>query len=95
MEVENPSEYMLSGKAGRSFRFCSGMLYGGNPSDSFGNTGTGLPQQFRQCREEQRQERTYNRVNLLMAVLEKTYWDCHLSSDCDAYVNIAGWYPYE
>ncbi len=86
-EVENPSEYMLSGrpdKASGSVVTCS--VEGTRPilleiqalvCHSFFNnprrTATGAD---------------YNRVNLLMAVLEKRL---HLTlSDSDAYVNIAG-----
>lgn len=87
VEVENPSEYMLSGKpknASGSVVACS--MEGTRPilleiqalvSHSFFNnprrTATGTD---------------YNRVNLLMAVLEKRL-GIQLS-DCDAYVNIAG-----
>lgn len=87
VEVENPSEYMLSGKpkdASGSVVACS--MEGTRPilleiqalvSHSFFNnprrTATGAD---------------YNRVNLLMAVLEKRL-GIQLS-DCDAYVNIAG-----
>ncbi|MBE5891182.1 MAG: DNA repair protein RadA [Lachnospiraceae bacterium] len=86
-EVENPSEYMLSGRpaqASGSVVTCS--IEGTRPllleiqalvCHSFFNnprrTATGAD---------------YNRVNLLMAVLEKRL---HLTlSDCDAYVNVAG-----
>lgn len=87
VEVENPSEYMLNGKpkdASGSVVTCS--LEGTRPimleiqalvCHSFFNnprrTATGTD---------------YNRVNLLMAVLEKRL-NMQLS-DCDAYVNIAG-----
>ncbi len=86
-EVENPSEYMLSGKpkgASGSVVVCS--MEGTRPilleiqalvSRSYFNnprrTATGAD---------------YNRVNLLMAVLEKRVG--MQLSDCDAYVNIAG-----
>ena len=86
-EVENPSEYMLSGKpkdATGSVVACS--MEGSRPilleiqglvCHSFFNnprrTATGTD---------------YNRVNLLMAVLEKRLG--MQLSDCDAYVNIAG-----
>lgn len=87
VEVENPSEYMLSGKpkdASGSIVTCS---IEGTRSilleiqalvcHSFFNnprrTATGVD---------------YNRVNLLMAVLEKRL-NIQLS-DCDAYINIAG-----
>ncbi len=86
-EVENPSEYMLSGKpenATGSVVACS--MEGTRPllieiqalvcESNFGmprRTATGTD---------------YNRVNLLMAVLEKRI-GLHMSN-CDAYVNIAG-----
>lgn len=87
VEVENPSEYMLSGKAENasgSVVACS--IEGTRPmlieiqalvcESNFGmprRTATGTD---------------YNRVNLLMAVLEKRI-GLHLGN-CDAYVNIAG-----
>lgn len=87
VEVENPSEYMLSGKpkdASGSVVACS--MEGSRPilleiqglvCHSFFNnprrTATGTD---------------YNRVNLLMAVLERRLG--MQLSDCDAYVNIAG-----
>ena len=87
VEVENPSEYMLSGKpenASGSVVACS--MEGTRPllieiqalvcESNFGmprRTATGTD---------------YNRVNLLMAVLEKRI-GLHLGN-CDAYVNIAG-----
>lgn len=87
VEVENPSEYMLSGKAENasgSVVACS--IEGTRPmlieiqalvcESNFGTprrTATGTD---------------YNRVNLLMAVLEKRI-GLHLGN-CDAYVNIAG-----
>lgn len=87
VEVENPSEYMLSGKpehASGSVVACS--MEGTRPllieiqalvcQSNFGmprRTATGTD---------------YNRVNLLMAVLEKRL-GLHLGN-CDAYVNIAG-----
>lgn len=87
VEVENPSEYMLSGRpqdASGSVVACS--IEGTRPilleiqalvcHSYFNNprrTATGTD---------------YNRVNLLMAVLEKRV-GLQLS-DCDAYVNIAG-----
>lgn len=88
VEVENPSEYMLSGKpedASGSIVTCS--MEGSRPilleiqalvCHSFFNnprrTATGTD---------------FNRVNLLMAVMEKRLNNMQLS-DCDAYVNIAG-----
>lgn len=87
VEVENPSEYMLSGRpqnASGSVVACS--IEGTRPilleiqalvcHSYFNNprrTATGTD---------------YNRVNLLMAVLEKRIG--MQLSDCDAYVNIAG-----
>lgn len=87
-EVENPSEYMLSGKpenASGSIVTCS--MEGTRPilleiqalvCHSFFNnprrTATGTD---------------FNRVNLLMAVMEKRLYKMQLS-DCDAYINIAG-----
>lgn len=86
-QVENPSEYMLSGRpenASGSVVACS--IEGTRPllieiqalvcQSNFGmprRTATGTD---------------YNRVNLLMAVLEKRI-GLHMSN-CDAYVNIAG-----
>lgn len=87
-EVENPSEYMLSGKpedASGSIVTCS--MEGTRPilleiqalvCHSFFNnprrTATGTD---------------FNRINLLMAVMEKRLDKMQLS-DCDAYINIAG-----
>ena len=87
VEVENPSEFMLSGKpVGASGSVVACSMEGTRPilleiqalicNTSFGNprrTATGTD---------------YNRVNLLLAVLEKRL-GMHLS-ECDAYVNIAG-----
>ncbi len=87
VEVENPSEFMLSGKpVGASGSVVACSMEGTRPilleiqalicHTNFGNprrTATGTD---------------YNRVNLLMAVLEKRL-GMHLS-ECDAYVNIAG-----
>ena len=87
VEVENPSEFMLSGKPiGASGSVVACSMEGTRPilleiqalvcQTNFGNprrTATGTD---------------YNRVNLLMAVLEKRL-GMHLS-ECDAYVNIAG-----
>ena len=87
VEVENPSEYMLSGRpldASGSVVMCS--MEGTRPllievqslvcRSSFGiprRTATGTD---------------FNRLNLLMAVLEKRV-GLHMS-DCDAYVNVTG-----
>jgi len=87
IEVENPSEFMLSGKPiGASGSVVACSMEGTRPillevqalicHTNFGNprrTATGTD---------------YNRVNLLMAVLEKRL-GIRLS-ECDAYVNIAG-----
>lgn len=87
IEVKNPSEYMLSGKPeGASGSVVACSMEGSRPilleiqalvCHSFFNnprrTATGTD---------------YNRVNLLMAVLEKRLG--MQLSDCDAYVNIAG-----
>lgn len=86
-EVENPSEYMLSGKPiGASGSVVACSMEGTRPillevqalicRSNFGNprrTATGTD---------------YNRVNLLMAVLEKRLG--MKLAECDAYVNIAG-----
>lgn len=87
IEVENPSEFMLSGKPiGASGSVVACSMEGTRPilleiqalvcNTNFGNprrTATGTD---------------YNRVNLLMAVLEKRLG--MRLSECDAYVNIAG-----
>lgn len=87
VEVDNPSEFMLSGKpVGATGSVVACSMEGTRPilleiqalicHTNFGNprrTATGTD---------------YNRVNLLMAVLEKRL-GMHLS-ECDAYVNIAG-----
>ena len=44
-EVENPSEYMLSGKPEGCFRFRSGLLHGGDKTHSGGDSGTGKQKQ--------------------------------------------------
>ena len=87
VEVENPSEFMLSGKpVGASGSVVACSMEGTRPilleiqalicQTNFGNprrTATGTD---------------YNRVNLLLAVLEKRLG--MRLSECDAYVNIAG-----
>lgn len=87
IEVENPSEYMLSGRPeGASGSIVSCSMEGTRPiliemRALVCRTNFGLPRrQAAGC--------DYNRVNLLMAVLEKRI-GIQLS-DCDAYVNIAG-----
>ena len=87
VEVENPSEYMLSGKpenASGSVVACA--MEGTRPmlmeiQALVCKTNFGMPRRTAAGLD-------YNRVNLLMAVLEKRA-GMPLSS-CDAYVNIAG-----
>ena len=87
VEVENPSEYMLSGKpenASGSVVACS--IEGTRPllieiQALICDTNFGMPRRTATGTD-------YNRVNLLMAVLEKRI-GLHLAN-CDAYVNIAG-----
>lgn len=87
MEVENPSEFMLSGKpedATGAVVACS--MEGTRPilveiQALVCQSNFGIPRR-------QATGTDFNRVNLLMAVLEKRL---HLQmSNCDAYVNIAG-----
>ncbi|MCC8060285.1 MAG: DNA repair protein RadA [Clostridiales bacterium] len=87
VEVENPSEYMLSGRpeeASGAVVACS--IEGTRPillevQALVTQTNFGLPRRTAAGTD-------YNRVNLLMAVLEKR---CHYEmSRYDAYVNIAG-----
>ncbi len=86
-EVENPSEYMLNGKpadASGSVVACS--MEGTRPilieiQALVCHTNFGIPRRTAAGTD-------FNRVNLLMAVLEKRL---NLKmSECDAYVNIAG-----
>lgn len=87
VEVLNPSEYMLSGKpedASGSVVVC--LMEGTRPllveiQALVCDSNFGLPRRTAAGTD-------YNRVNLLMAVLEKRV-GIHLSG-CDAYVNIAG-----
>ena len=87
VEVENPSEYMLSGKpenASGSVVACS--IEGTRPllieiQALVCDTNFGMPRRTATGTD-------YNRENLLMAVLEKRI-GLHLAN-CDAYVNIAG-----
>lgn len=87
VEVENPSEYMLSGKpvgASGSVVVCS--IEGTRPilieiQALVCRTNFGIPRR-------QTTGTDFNRVNLLMAVLEKRLG--LQIGDCDAYVNIAG-----
>lgn len=86
-EVLNPSEFMLNGKpegAAGSAVACS--LEGSRPillevQALVCHTNFGMPRRTSAGTD-------YNRVNLLMAVMEKRA-GLHLA-DCDAYVNIAG-----
>ncbi|MBQ9886209.1 MAG: DNA repair protein RadA [Lachnospiraceae bacterium] len=86
-EVLNPSEFMLNGKpheASGSVVTCS--MEGSRPillevQALVCHTNFGLPRRTAAGTD-------YNRVNLLMAVMEKRA-GMHLS-ECDAYVNIAG-----
>ena len=87
VEVENPSEYMLSGKpenASGSVVACS--MEGTRPilleiQALVCRSNFGMPRRTAAGTD-------YNRVNLLMAVLEKRLGMA--LSNCDAYVNIAG-----
>ena len=86
-EVENPSEYMLSGKpenASGSVVACS--MEGTRPilieiQALVCRSNFGMPRRTAAGTD-------YNRVNLLMAVLEKRQGMA--LSNCDAYINIAG-----
>lgn len=87
VEVENPSEFMLSGKPeGASGSVVACSMEGTRPillevQALICRTAFGMPRRTATGTD-------YNRVNLLMAVLEK-----RLGMDlanCDAYVNIAG-----
>ena len=86
-EVANPSEFMLDGRpkdAGGSIVSCS--MEGSRPimieiQALVCRTNFGYPRR-------QANGMDYNRVNLLMAVLEKRIG--LQMSDCDAYVNLAG-----
>lgn len=86
-EVKNPSEYMLNGKPqGASGSVVTCSMEGSRPillevQALVCRTNFGMPRRTAAGTD-------YNRVNLLMAVLEKRA-GFHLS-DCDAYVNIAG-----
>ena len=87
VEVENPSEYMLSGKPeGASGSVVACSMEGTRPilleiQALVCHSNFGMPRRTAAGTD-------YNRVNLLMAVLEKRL-GLSLSS-CDAYVNIAG-----
>ncbi len=87
IEVANPSEYMLNGRPeGASGSIVSCSMEGTRPilveiQSLVCHSNLGIPRR-------QASGTDYNRVNLLMAVLEKRA-GIQLS-DCDAYVNIAG-----
>ena len=87
VEVENPSEYMLSGRpVDASGAIVTCCVEGTRPilfeiQALVCRTNFGYP-------KRQATGTDYNRVNLLMAVLEKRV-GLQLS-DCDAYVNLAG-----
>lgn len=86
-EVENPSEYMLNGMpSGASGSIVSCAMEGTRPilveiQALVSNTNFNMPRRTAAGTD-------YNRVNLLMAVLEKRLG--FLLGGCDAYVNIAG-----
>lgn len=87
VEVRNPSEYMLAGRSAHaSGTVATCAMEGTRPilieiQALVSQTSFGIPR--RQCAGAD-----YNRVNLLMAVLEKRL-NMHLGN-CDAYVNVAG-----
>lgn len=87
VEVENPSEFMLSGKPiGASGSVVACSMEGTRPilleiQALICQTNFGTPRRTATGTD-------YNRVNLLMAVLEKRLG--MRLSECDAYVNIAG-----
>lgn len=86
-EVKNPSEYMLSGKPeGASGSIVACSMEGTRPilieiQALVCPTNFGFPRR-------QATGTDFNRLNLLMAVLEKRL--CLQMSNCDAYVNITG-----
>ncbi len=86
-EVLNPSEFMLSGKpVGASGSVVACSMEGSRPillevQALVCHTNFGMPRRTAAGTD-------YNRVNLLMAVMDKRA-GLHLS-ECDAYVNIAG-----
>lgn len=87
VEVENPSEYLLNGRpAGASGAVVACSLEGTRPillevQALVAQTNFGMPRRTAAGTD-------YNRVNLLMAVLENR---CHYEmSRYDAYINIAG-----
>ena len=87
VEVKNPSEYMLNGKPeGASGSVVACSMEGTRPilieiQALVCPTNFGFPRR-------QATGTDFNRLNLLMAVLEKRL--CLQMSNCDAYVNIAG-----
>lgn len=87
VEVENPSEYMLSGKPeGASGSVVACSMEGTRPillevQSLVCHSNFGIPRRTAAGTD-------FNRVNLLMAVLEKRLG--LKLGDCDAYVNIAG-----
>lgn len=87
VEVTNPSEYMLNGMpAGASGSIVSCAMEGTRPilveiQALVSNTNFNMPRRTAAGTD-------YNRVNLLMAVLEKRLG--FQMGGCDAYVNIAG-----
>ena len=87
LEVENPSEYMLSGKPeGASGSVVACSMEGTRPilievQALVCHSNFGMPRRTAAGTD-------FNRVNLLMAVLEKRLG--LKLGDCDAYVNIAG-----
>lgn len=87
MEVENPSEYMLSGKPeGASGSVVACSMEGSRPillevQALVCHTNFGMPRRTAAGTD-------FNRVNLLMAVLEKRLG--LPLGNCDAYINIAG-----
>ena len=86
-EVPNPSEYMLSGRPqGASGSIVACSMEGTRPI--LIEIQALVCQSFLAVPRRTAAGTDYNRVNLLMAVLEKRL-GMHLSN-CDAYVNIAG-----
>ena len=86
-EVDNPSEYMLSGKPeGASGSVVACSMEGTRPillevQALLCHSNLGIPRRTAAGTD-------YNRVNLLMAVLEKRLG--YQLGSCDAYINIAG-----
>ena len=86
-EVPNPSEYLIQGTASQaSGSVITAAVEGNRPimleiQALVFRSGFGMPRRTAAGTD-------YNRVNLLMAVLEKRLG--YKLSDCDAYINIAG-----